>query len=132
MLHLLMAATLVFDTAMSTEEQEKTGLAKLNLQERMALREWIEEHYAKKALVQNKNSGPILQEVLKGGHFIRLSDNSLWEIDPADTPITQSWITPTEIKIGQSTDSEYPYSLTNSLTGSTVRARKTSKVTKTQ
>ncbi len=129
MLHLVLAASLLFDTVMSEEEQKETGLAKLNLQERMALRDWIEEHYTKKIVAQ-KNSGPILQEVLKGGKFIRLSDHSLWEIDPDDTPITQSWITPNEIKIGQSSDTEYPYSLTNSLTGSSVRARKAQKVPK--
>ncbi|MDE3048098.1 MAG: hypothetical protein KGI83_07120, partial [Verrucomicrobiota bacterium] len=83
----------------------------------------IEEHYTKKGVAQ-KTSSPILQDVLKGGKYIRLSDNSLWEIDPKDTPISGGWITPTEIKVGPSTDPEYPYSLTNHLTGSVVRARK--------
>lgn len=127
MIHFILAAVIVFDTAMTKEEQKETGIAKLNIQERMALRDWIEEHYSKKVVAQ-KNSAPILQEVLKGGRFIRLSDNSLWEIDQGDTPITQSWITPTEIKIGQSTDTHYPYTLNNHLTGSTVKARKAQKV----
>lgn len=127
MIHFILAAVIAFDAPMTKEEQKATGIAKLNLEERMALREWIEEHYTKKMVVQ-KNTSPILQEVLKGGRFIRLSDSSLWEIDPSDTPITQSWITPTEIKIGQSTDPEYQYTLTNHLTGSTVRAKKAQKV----
>lgn len=127
MLHLILSAAMVLD--MTSAEQKETGIAKLNVQERMALRDWIEEHYTKKMVAQKGTTAPILQEVLKGGRFIRLSDSSLWEVDPGDTPITQGWITPTEIKVGQSTDKDYPYSLTNNLTGSTVRARKAQKVT---
>lgn len=129
MISLILAATIAFDANMTDDEQKKAGLAKLNFQERMALREWIEEHYTKKIVAQNKGSAPTLQEVLKRGRYVRLSDNSLWEIDLNDTPITQSWITPSEIKVAQSADAEYPYSLTNSLTGSSVRARKAQKVT---
>jgi hypothetical protein len=124
MLLILLAAALAFDSSMSDEEMEKTGVAKLTIQERMALQEWIEDHHSKKIVAQNKKSIPILQEVIKGGRFIRLSDNSLWEIDTHDTPITQAWITPTEIKILSVNDSDYPYTLTNSLTGSSVKARK--------
>ncbi len=69
-------------------------------------------------------SNPILQENLNNGHLIRLSDNSLWEINPKDTPITQSWITPVEIIATPSQDPNYPYQLTNSLTKSTVLARR--------
>ena len=120
---LTLAAVLAFDANMSEGELKKTGLAKLTLEERLHLREWIEERYAKKIVAQTKSRGPVLQEVLKGGKFIRLSDNSLWEIDPKDTPITQSWITVTEIKAAETSDPDYPYTLTNSLTGSTVRAQ---------
>ncbi len=129
MWHFVVVAALAFD-AMSQEELKETGVAKLNIEERRALREWIEEHSAKKVVAQNKNAGPTIQEVLQNGRYVRLSDKSLWEIDPADTPITQSWITPSEIKVSESTDSEYPYSLTNSLTGSSVRAKKAQKVVK--
>ncbi|MBX7066968.1 MAG: hypothetical protein K1X28_07040 [Parachlamydiales bacterium] len=128
MIHFILAAALSLESAMTKEEQKETGVAKLNIQERAALRDWIEDHYTKKMVAQ-KSTAPILQEVLKGGRFVRLSDSSLWEIEPGDTPITQSWITPTEIKIGQSTDTQYPYTLTNHLTGSTVKARKAQKVT---
>ena len=122
---LFIAAVLAaFDSSMSVEEMKQTGMAKLSVQEKMALETWIENRYSKKFVAQNTKRGPILQENLKNGRLIRLSDSSLWEIDPADTPITQGWITPVEIKVASSDDSAYPYNLTNSLTGSTVKARK--------
>lgn len=124
---ILFAAALAFDTSMTDEELKETGLAKLSIQERVNLREWIEEHYARKMIAHNKNT-PRVEEVLKAGKFVRLTDKSLWEIDPQDTPITQSWITPSEIKVEETDDPEYPYSLTNKLTGSTVKARKANKV----
>lgn len=133
MLAILIAAAITFDASMmSDEEMEQTGIAKLTIQERMALQDWIEEHHSKKVVAQNKKSGPILQEIIKGGRYIRLSDNSLWEIAVSDTPITQGWITPTEIKVAPSNDPEYPYTLTNSLTGSTVKARKAQSTTPEQ
>lgn len=128
MLTILLATAIAFDTQMTEEEREKTGIARLSLPERMALQEWLEEHTTKKIVAQGKKGGPILQEVLKNGRYVRLSDNSLWEIDPADTPITQSWITAVEVKVAPGTNSDYPYNLTNTLTGSTVKARKTQNI----
>lgn len=75
-------------------------------------------------LVKAETKAPVLQESLNNGHYIRLSDNSLWEIDPKDTALTQSWITPVEIIISPSQDPNYPYQLTNTLTGSTVHAKR--------
>ncbi|MGB7977790.1 MAG: hypothetical protein WCF19_01360 [Chlamydiales bacterium] len=124
MLAVILAAAIAFDSSMTDEEWEQTGLIKLTLQERMALQEWMEERYSKKMAAQDKKSAPVLQEVLKNGRFVRLSDHSLWEIDGQDTPITQGWITPAEISAASNGDAAYPYTLTNSLTGSTVRARK--------
>ncbi len=128
MLTLLLAAAIAFDTNMSEEEMQETGITKLTIQERAALQEWIEDHHSKKLVTQNKKTGPIIQEILKGGRYVRLSDNSLWEIDTPDRPITQSWITPSEIKVAPSNDPDYPNTLTNTLTGSTVKARKAQKV----
>ncbi len=113
-----------FDSGMSAEEMRQTGVAKLSAQEKMALETWIETRYSKKLVAQNSKKTPVLEENLKNGSLIRLSDNSLWEINPTDTPITQGWITPVQIKVTSSDDSAYPYNLTNTLTGSTVKARK--------
>lgn len=129
MIPILIAAAFAFDSKMTDDQLKETGLTKLTIQERLNLREWIEEQYAKKVVAQNK-SNPRVQEVLNRGKFVRLSDNSLWEIDPEDTPITQSWVTPSDIKVGETRDKDYPFSLTNNLTGSTVKARKAQKVPK--
>lgn len=128
MLNILMAVAMAFDSNMSEEEMKRTGVSKLTIQERAALQEWIEEHHSKKLVTQNKKTGPLVQEVLKNGRYVRLSDNSLWEIDTPDRPITQGWITPTEIKVAPSNDPDYPNTLTNTLTGSTVKARKAQSV----
>jgi hypothetical protein len=77
----------------------------------------------KQAAVQ-KESKPVIQETLSNGRFIRLSDNSLWEINPQDRPVTQSWITPVEIITSPGDNPDYPFVLTNSLTGSKVAARR--------
>lgn len=115
----------VFDSGMSAEEMKQTGVGKLNSQEKEALQTWIDKNYSKKTPAKQPKT--ILQENLKNGSFIRLSDDSLWEIDPVDTPITQGWITPVEVKVAPSNNQAYPYILTNTLTGSTVKARKSEK-----
>ncbi len=121
---LVAAAAIDFD--MNADEKKQTGLYKLNDKEKTALQSWIDNHYTKRSqpvqqAIQEKGT---LQENLKSGSVIRLSDGSLWNIHPKDTPITQSWITPAEIVVSQSGDPTYPYKLTNSLTGSSVRAQK--------
>jgi hypothetical protein len=75
-------------------------------------------------------SHPIIEASLQNGRYIRLSDDSLWEINPSDRPITQSWITPVEIVAAPSNDANYPFRLTNTLTGSSVLARRATAVPK--
>ena len=126
MFAILLAAAL-FDANMSPQEMNQTGMSKLSAQEKQALQKWLDANYTKKspAVAQSpKSTTPTLQENLKNGTFIRLTDNTLWEIKPSDTPITQGWITPVEIKVAPSNDTVYPYTLTNTLTGSSVKARK--------
>ena len=123
-LALLAAEALDFD--MTAEEKKKTGLNKLNDKEKASLQNWIDNHYAKRSQPIEKGTVErgTLQENLKNGRYIRLSDHSIWNIHPADISITQGWITPVDIIVGQSSDSNYPYKLTNSVTGSSVRAKK--------
>lgn len=128
-LSLLAAQLLDFD--MTREEQKATGVYKLTDNQKQALQRWIDRHYTRREepLVENANHAPaVLSENLQNGRYIRLSDRTTWEINPNDTALTQGWITPAEIIISQSGDSNYPYKLTNSLTGSSVKARKVSRV----
>lgn len=128
---LLAAALTTFDAKMSDDEMETTGISRLTIQERRALENWIEDHYEKKVALQNKkNKGPQIQENLKSGHYIRLTDDSLWKINPEDTLITQSWITQVVVEVRESDDEQYPFILTNSLTGSSVKAQKVKSIKK--
>ena len=123
----LLASAFAFGSKMSQEDLKKTGVGRLSLREREALQEWIEKRYQKKA-PSSKKKEPLIEEVLSGGRFIRLSDRSLWEIHLDDTPITRSWISPSEIKKEITQHKDFPYALTNTLTGSTVRAQKADQV----
>lgn len=121
---LLAAALTTFDAKMSENEMQTTGISRLSIQERRALENWIEDHYEKKVALQGKKKGAQIQENLRSGHYIRLTDDSLWKINPEDTLITQSWVTQVAIEVEKSDDEFYPFILTNSLTGSSVKAKK--------
>jgi hypothetical protein len=49
-------------------------------------------------------------------------------VRPEDVPIAQSWITPAEIVVSQSTSAFYPYKLTNKVSGSSILARRAEKL----
>lgn len=121
----------VLDVEMDPAEKKKTGVYRLNDKEKAELQTWIDNTYLKRAepvalKTTPKEQKASIQENLNNGTYIRLSDNSLWNIRPSDTPISQGWITPVDIIVTQSGDPRYPYKLTNSVTGSAVLARKAS------
>ncbi len=126
LLAVLLLAAQMIDFDMTSDEKRQTGIYKLSDKEKSQLQNWIDNHYVKRDQPVNNTPAEkgILQENLKSGSMIRLSDGSLWSIHPKDTPVTQSWITPVEIFVSPGTDPDYPYKLTNSLTGSSVRAKK--------
>ncbi len=115
------------DTHMSPEDEEDTGLNKLTPQEKQALQNWINAHHYIKASSQvrpHQDLTPEVSEVLGNGSYVKLSDKTLWKIHPNDRNITYGWITPVDIIVKKNGTKNYPYTLTNSLTGSTVRAQK--------
>ncbi len=114
---------------MTPGEERNTGVHKLTPEEKKALQKWINKHHVKRPGT-NANEYPLISEVINGGAYLKLSDNSLWEVLPSDWPISQSWITPVEIIPEKVPDSEDLYTLTNSLTGSKVRAKKISSMPK--
>ena len=132
-IYLLAAASLTagaLDSEMSREEKKKTGVYKLTQKEQGALQQWIDNYYTKREapLEAAPEIRSLLQENLMNGTYIRLSNGSLWNIDPQDTPISQSWITPVDIIVANTEQGDYPYKLTNSLTGSFVRAKKATRL----
>src|SRR5438105_14218925 len=102
------------DSDMTQTDKQQTGYSKLTPQERSQLQNWIDKNYTPRAKGMSGQMGPTgmspqktpqtngkkqgitLQENLKNGGYIRLSDGTLWEVNPGDTPITQGWITPVE------------------------------------
>lgn len=118
------APTNTLDTHMSPEEEKATGIYKLTPAEKKALQNWINKNHVKRPGAHPKSALPKISQVLERGAYVRLSDNSLWEIAPEDRPISQSWITPVEIIPEETGEDPYPYTLTNSLTGSRVKAKK--------
>ena len=131
-LAILAASTIIssqaFEADMTPQEKKQTGVQKLSEKEKAALQNWIDNNYQKRVEpIGGTQEEGTLQENLKNGNYIRLSNGSLWNIHPKDTPITQGWITPVEITVTSSGNADYPFKLTNTLTGSSVRARKVSK-----
>lgn len=127
-LPILLMALEPMDLEMTPQDKKKTGVFKLSKKEKASLQGWIDNNYEKRSQPLTtpppKTPKPNLSENLYNGSYIRLSDNTLWNIRPQDTPITQGWITPVEIVVTPSQDQKYPYRLTNSLTGSSVLAKK--------
>lgn len=108
---------------MSIEDQTATGVIRLTQQQKMLLAKWLVQHgcydpagadYSKVTVSINISDGQILQ----------LSDNSVWEIDPADQGTSQLWLSAIPISISESTSKDYPYLLTNIKTQASVKARK--------
>ena len=117
----------LFDLEMTQQQKKDTGIAKLSEKERSYLQNWIDNNFNKREHSLTETAQlqmPIIEDNLNNGKHLRLSDRSLWEINLEDTLLTQSWITPVEILIMHGNDSDYPYRLTNSLTGSSVGARR--------
>lgn len=129
-------AAQTFDADMSRQIQKETGIYKLTDKQKSLFQRWLDANYAKREtpLADDTETAPapapVLQDNINNGRYIRLSDSSTWEINAEDTPITQGWITPVEILVSKNDDLDYPYLLTNSLTGSKVRAKKISSIPK--
>ena len=117
----------IIDHEMDGTQKKKTGVYKLSDKEKALLQKWIDTYYEKrKEPIPQEETQPraAIEENLQNGQWIRLSDHTLWEIHPEDTPTAQGWITPVDIIVVQTSESDYSYKLTNSLTGSSLRARK--------
>jgi len=115
------------DLNMTAQERKQTGVYKLTSKEKAALQRWIDAHYDQRstpfATAEIPKEHAVLTENLYNGRYIRLSDQTLWEIRPSDINLTLGWITSVEIIVTRSNNPDYPYKLTNSLTGSSVYAK---------
>lgn len=115
------------ESLMSESEIKRTGLYKLSTTERIELKTWIDRNYVTKSkspLSKTYRKLPSVSEVIRGGQYIKLDDETMWQIYPADISITQGWLTPVPIQVTFTGEGNYPYTLTNTTTRSEVKARK--------
>lgn len=122
------------DTHMDNTDRYRSGMNKLSPQEKKVLQEWIDTHHTLKdaSTASDPNSptqnggyagkGAVLSQNIAGGRYIELGDNSIWMINPEDIPTTAGWISPIDINVQPNPDSNWPYILVNSVTGSKARA----------
>jgi hypothetical protein len=120
---------------MSSQDQKNTGVHRLTDKEKAALQQWIDANYQKKSSEEEstahrdvKGINPTLSENLLNSQYLRLSDGTLWNVRVEDVPIAQAWITPVEIVVTKSSNPFFPYRLTNTVSGSSVLARKVEKL----
>ncbi len=114
-------AVVVIDDMMSKQDMQKTGISKLTAAEKAALEVWLEDNFTPK---QQKTVPLSLSENIDSGKRLRLTDGSLYAIAPDDTDKTALWITPFPLTITESGDAEYPYLITNQVSGSKVKAKR--------
>ena len=115
---------------MNSRDKKRTGISKLSSRQKKALQVWIKKNFVLKTAEQEPSASnipktmPHVSEVLQRGRYLKLSDNSVWEIRPADRPTVESWITPATIDISITQNQYYPYSLKNQTTKSVILAKK--------
>jgi hypothetical protein len=124
-----LSAQMFLDEVMSREEQRSTGVYRLKPREKTYLECWLNENFVLKSACSvrksEKKARPVFMSInIRNGEQIKLSDGSVWEIDPADYPVTTGWITSFPVNIIRSEDMDYPFELVNLNTGVSARARK--------
>ncbi len=122
--HLQADKLIVLDTVMSEEEQKKTGITKLSFQEKLALEDWLNKTFVLKVQEEKPQTPLSLSINIDNGKKLLLSDNSVWEIAPDDLKTSAIWITPFPVKITPSNNPNYPFIITNTNSGMSVKARK--------
>ena len=119
-------AEMLLNDVMSPDVQQKTGVQDLSPKQKMVLETWINDTFVLKTKgpeTPKEISNLYLSINVNNGQQLRLSDGTLWDIDPADQTITATWITPFPVKIGQSGNPTYPTLLININNNVSVRAK---------
>lgn len=120
------------NSIMSPTDQKKTGVHKLDKDERQELENWLKNYNATKNPAQAQaieNFEPFIAKLTinaRGGEFLILDNDSVWAIDPDDTVVSSGWLSPVPISVTLVEQTEYPFRLTNQLSGQDVGAKKAS------
>lgn len=122
------------DQVMPKDVQKSTGVDKLSKKEQEALADYIsqlkEEHVPATAPSTVDSQNPdmpklTMRENLQGGKLLKLSDGSIWQVDPNDLNISRIWLFPFDVEITQDPHSDaYPYKMKNLSTGTIINVRK--------
>ena len=129
LLSFFFAAELI-DLEMTNQEKKTTGLHQLSDRQKGALQTWIDNHYEKRKVpleLAGAGKKPKVSSIEYNGQdtFVLLGDGTKWNICPKDAPVAQGWINPdVEIIVHASDDEQYPMTLTNTLSKSSVRAKR--------
>lgn len=128
MASLALAGTLIahdIDDHMPLDVQKETGVQNLTPQQKRALGTWLEQEFKRRGCVDPRKGHVelFLSENINNGKFLRLSDDSLWEVDPIDISRADVWLFPFPVKIDHNGRADFPYTITNMNTGSKVDVR---------
>jgi hypothetical protein len=106
---------------MTPEEQKKTGVYNLSTTQKEQLELWINDKFVLKTVEEKPM--PVIEENLRNGSEIKLSNGSSFAIAPSDQAKASAWISPVQIKISASGDPLFPVLLTNTLTGVSIKGK---------
>ena len=112
--------------------KKKTGVDHLTEAQKAALTEWLStqlgnnQQAATPPTSEADSVERYLSENIQGGRVLRLSDNTMWEVNPDDITISRIWLFPFPVKIeaDQVANPAYPYKFTNLRTGTTIHVKK--------
>ena len=119
------AAMILLDEVMTQEEQKKTGVYRLTVNQKIELEAWLNRRFVVKAPVAAILPTPLSMSInIDNGKKIELSDNSIWEVAPEDVAIASVWITSFPVLLSASGNPQYPMLITNTESGEGIKARK--------
>ncbi|MBY0528649.1 MAG: hypothetical protein K2P51_00475 [Rhabdochlamydiaceae bacterium] len=118
-------AEILLDDVMDKNLQKKAGIEDLSPKQKRVLETWLNDTFVLKS--ETEKALPVssltLSININNGKQLRLSDDTLWDIDPSDYSITATWVTPFPVQMGDSGNPNYPTLLTNLNTKISVRAK---------
>jgi hypothetical protein len=126
-----MLAATNLDQQMTLPEKQQTGVVNLTLKQKQALASWIDLNYMPMSTLQQappvaQNNDLSLTVNAQNGQQLILSDYTRWQVHPQDVTTSSAWIAAVPLTVKAGTDPMYPYVLTNTTTGQSVRAKQIS------
>ena len=116
-----------FDSFMSCEEREMTGMSKLSEEELDQLEEWIVQNWAEEIISEenpaNEEEHQVIFANYKEGRFFMLKDGSYWETVFTERKKASRWLRNDKVCITGSGRVDLPYLLHNQRTDDSIVVR---------